>query len=237
MAASRSTSLLKSSICAFRAPSVIVGHRTSALSCRHFVAGNVSRTRPIRNNFLSTLHGSRMLSYQCGNPSTTCRATWSSKPVRWYSSSNHGGGASGGGGGASGGGGGASGGAGGGGGGRKGFFQNFFNNLKRGVEKNQEMQESLKGFHEEREKLHQSYLVQQAKLKFEAAVEKLGALGRRGAEGWKSVKESSSKVCCVDHWWYFFCVFRKLAEWVSCVLHVVMFGSEITILLRRRKYI
>ena len=65
------------------------------------------------------------------------RTAWSTKTVRWYSSTGQGGGASGGGGGA--------------GGGRRGFFQNFFDNLKKGVEKNQEIQDSLKGFHEERE--------------------------------------------------------------------------------------
>lgn len=49
------------------------------------------------------------------------------------------------------------------------------------MEKNQEIQESLKGFHEEREKLHQSYVAQQVRLKFAAALEKLSGLGQRGA--------------------------------------------------------
>ena len=89
-------------------------------------------------------------------------------------------------------GGGASSGGGGAGGGRK--RQNFFDNLKKGVEKNQEIQDSLKGFHEEREKLHQSYVAQQARLKLAAAVERMRELGRRGLEGLKVVKDSSSKV-------------------------------------------
>ena len=76
----------------------------------------------------------------------------------------------------------------------EGFFQNFFDNLKKGVEKNQEIQDSLKGFHEEREKLHQSYVAQQARLKLAAAVERMRELGRRGLEGLKVVKDSSSKV-------------------------------------------
>ena len=76
----------------------------------------------------------------------------------------------------------------------EGFFQNFFDNLKNGIEKNQEIQDSLKGFHEEREKLHQSYVAQQARLKLSAAVERMGELGRRGLEGLKVVKDSSSKV-------------------------------------------
>ena len=62
------------------------------------------------------------------------------------------------------------------------------------MEKNQEIQESLKGFHEERDKLHQSYVAQQMRLKFAAALEKMTALSQRGLEGWKVVKDSSSKV-------------------------------------------
>ena len=62
------------------------------------------------------------------------------------------------------------------------------------MEKNQEIQESLKGFHEEREKLHQSHVAQQVRLKFAAALEKAMALGQRGVEGWKAFRDSSSKV-------------------------------------------
>ena len=79
-------------------------------------------------------------------------------------------------------------------GGRRGSFQNFFDNLKKGVEKNQEIQDSLKGFHEKREKLHQPYVAQQARLKLAAAVERMRELGRRELEGLKVVKDSSSKV-------------------------------------------
>ena len=69
-------------------------------------------------------------------------------PVRWQS----------------GGGGGASGGnTGGPQGGGRGFFQNFVDNLRKGLERNREMQEGLKGFQEEREKMKQSYFMQAAK--------------------------------------------------------------------------
>ena len=190
MAASKSA-LLRQSYCIFRTPKAVVGYRTSSVSCRNFVVQSVSRTLPPSNRLLSlssNLQGSRTLHHHCGNrySYTTHHGTWTSRPVRWYSSTNQGGGASGGGGGASG--------EGGAGGGRKGFFQNFFDNLKKGVEKNQEIQESLKGFHEEREKLHQSYVMQQVKLKFAAAVEKMRVLSQKGMEGWRVVKDTSSKV-------------------------------------------
>lgn len=188
MAASKSA-LLRTSYGIFRSPQAVVGYRTSSLSCRN-VAHSVSRTLPLSNrllSFSSNLQGSRTLHHHCGNryTYTTHRRTWTARPARWYSSTGSG---------ASGGGGGGASRGGGAGGGGKGFFQNFFDNLKKGVEKNQEIQESLKGFHEEREKLHQSYVMQQVKLKFAAAVEKIGALGQKGAEGWRVVKDTSSKV-------------------------------------------
>ena len=189
MAAGRS-SLWRNSYRVLKTPSVIVGHRTSSLSYKNLPATRVvSRSLPVSNRLFalsSNLYCSRTLHHHHGTPNR-CRPSWGARnTVRWYSSTNQGGGASGGGGGASGGGGGA--------GGKKGFFQNFLDNLKKGVEKNQEIQESLKGFHEERDKLHQSYVAQQVRLKFAAALEKLSGLGRRGAEGWKVVKDSSSKV-------------------------------------------
>lgn len=103
------------------------------------------------------------------------------RSVRWFSSGNQ-----------------KTGGSSGGGsdGGSKGFFQNFISNLRRGFEKNREMQESLKGFHEEREKLEQSYVIQQIKLKTVAAMEKAVEYGAKGVEktrqGWKKMRESTS---------------------------------------------
>ena len=196
MAACRS-SLWRNSYRILRTPSIIAGHRTLLLSCRNVPATRgVSRSPlPVSDRLFSissNLYCSRTLYVHHRHRGTPNRHWGTRNSVRWYSSTNQGGGASGGGGGASGGGGG--GGGGGGAGGRKGFFQNFFDNLKKGVEKNQEIQESLKGFHEEREKLHQSYVAQQIRLKFAAALEKMAGVGRRGAEGWKVVKDSSSKV-------------------------------------------
>lgn len=116
----------------------------------------------------------------------------SARSVRWYSK--------GGGGGTGGGGAGPGGGASGSGkppfeGG--GFFQNFVKNFRK-VVKGDEMQESLKGFHEEREKMHQSYVVQQARLKLKALVERMGNMGAKGSEktstGWTVLKTTSSKV-------------------------------------------
>ena len=105
--------------------------------------------------------------------------------VRWYSEGNTGGGASSGGGGT-------------GGGGRKGFFQNFFENLRKGVNQNREMQESLKGFQEEREKLQKSYVVQQAKEKAVEAKNRVFEYGVKGVEmtkqGYSQMRESTSKV-------------------------------------------
>ena len=182
---------MRSYSCILRTPSAIRSYNVSSLSCPKF-AGNVSRALPVSRTvpvssrlftLSSNLYSTRALHRQYSNRYSTHRTRWKTGSVRWNSSTDQGGGASGGGGG-----------AGGGGGGGKGFFQNFFDNLKKGVEKNQEMQESLKGFHEEREKLQQSYVAQQVKLKFAAAIEKLGAVGRKGAERWRLFKDTSSKV-------------------------------------------
>ena len=189
MAAGR-PSLWRNSYQILRTPSIIIGHRTPLLSCENLPATRgVSRSLPVSNRLFalsSNLYCSRTLHHHHGAPNRYRPAWRTRNTARWFSSTNQGGGASGGGGGASGGGGGT--------GGRKGFFQNFLDNLKKGVEKNQEIQESLKGFHEEREKLHQSYVAQQVRLKFAAALEKLSSLGQKGVEGWKVVKDSSSKV-------------------------------------------
>ncbi len=196
MATCRS-SLWRNSYGILRTPSIIVGHRTPLLpSCRNLPAAARGASRsplPVSSRLFNLSSSnlychSRALHRHHGAPNRY-RSAWGTRnTVRWYSSTNQGGGASGGGGGASGGGGGRGAGPG------KGFFQTFLDNLKKGVEKNQEMQESLKGFHEEREKLHQSYVAQQVRLKFAAALEKIASLGQRGAEGWKTVKDSSSKV-------------------------------------------
>lgn len=91
------------------------------------------------------------------------------------------------------------------------FFQNFAQNIRKAMKGN-EVQESLKGFNEEREKMKQSYVIQQAKLKWSAMVEGLGKAASRSSEeankGWSAVKKTSSKVSskpwlmltCRMHW-------------------------------------
>lgn len=113
------------------------------------------------------------------------------RAVRWYSSGNQGGGAKGSSSGKP-----PGGGSGGGGGGGN-FFQNFIENFRKGM-KGSEVQESLKGFNEEREKMQQSYVVQQAKLKWNAMADKLGTVMFKSSDtaskGWSVFKRTSSKV-------------------------------------------
>ncbi len=90
------------------------------------------------------------------------------------------------------------GGASGGGGPRKGFFQNFIENIRKGLNQNREMQESMKGFHEERDKLQKSYVMQQAKEKAVEATSKVYEYGAKSIEmtkqGYEQVKEGTAKV-------------------------------------------
>ena len=106
------------------------------------------------------------------------------RTARGYSGTNQGGGASGGGSGN--------------GGGRKGFFQNFIDNVRKGLNQNREMQENLKGFHEEREKLQRSYVLQQAKQKVIDAKDKALEYGVKGIgltkQGFSRVHQTTSKV-------------------------------------------
>ena len=46
-----------------------------------------------------------------------------------------------------------------------GFLRNFVANLRRSLEQNKDMQESLRGFHEERTKMEQSYVLQRTREK------------------------------------------------------------------------
>lgn len=76
------------------------------------------------------------------------------------------------------------------------FFQRFVENIRKEM-KGGEVQESLKGFNEEREEMQQSYLVQQAKLKFSATIQKLKEMMFKGSEttskGWSVVRKTSTK--------------------------------------------
>ena len=76
------------------------------------------------------------------------------------------------------------------------FFQRFVDNIRKEM-KGGEVQESLKGFNEEREEMTQSYVVQQAKLKWSATIQKLQEALFKGSEktsqGWSVVKKTSTK--------------------------------------------
>lgn len=76
------------------------------------------------------------------------------------------------------------------------FFQKFFVNIRKEL-KGGEVQESLKGFNEEREEMQQSYVIQQAKLKLGAMIERAKDMLFKSSEktstGWSIVKSTSSK--------------------------------------------
>lgn len=76
------------------------------------------------------------------------------------------------------------------------FFQNFAENFRKTIKGN-EVQDSLKGFHEEREKMQQSYVVQQAKLKWNAIIEWSKQATSRSSEEayekWSVFKQKFSK--------------------------------------------
>lgn len=97
-----------------------------------------------RHSVSSLQHKKRILHQSHGLP-----------PVRWSSSGTRG----------ERGGKGAEGGEGGGGSKQGGLFRNFIDNIWRGLEKDKDMQDSLREFHKERTKLEQSYVVQAAKQK------------------------------------------------------------------------
>ena len=87
-----------------------------------------------------------------------------------------------------------------GGGGGGGFFQNFVSNLRRGLFKDKEMQENLKGFQEETDKMQQSFVLQQARLKMGLA--KVAAGG-----GWSCNSQAWGCVCvCVCDLYVCVCV-------------------------------
>lgn len=62
---------------------------------------------------------------------------------------------------------------------RVGFFENFVTNLQQGLKRNKEMQESLKGLREERERMRKSYVFQRWK--------------EQAGEGWERAREGSKK--------------------------------------------
>ena len=70
---------------------------------------------------------------------------------------------------------------------RVGFIENFMSNLQRGLKRNKEMQESLKGLREERERMQKSYVLQRWK---DQSVESWKRAKEGGRRGWEVVRES-----------------------------------------------
>ena len=81
---------------------------------------------------------------------------------------------------------------------QKGFLERFVGNVRRGLERDKEMQESLKGLQEERQRMQQSYVLQRWKEQAGEGWEKMRDGGRRGWEvvigAWGKTKETVSKV-------------------------------------------
>lgn len=117
---------------------------------------------------------------------------------------------------------------GGGGGGGGNFFTRFVENIRKEM-KGGEVQESLKGFNEEREEMHQSYVVQQAKLKLSAAIQTLRDMMFKGSEttskGWSVMRKTSTKAsrCPEDFFSHigFFCRFTKM-QWTPNLVRRVI---------------
>ncbi|CAI8013226.1 Mitochondrial import inner membrane translocase subunit TIM44 [Geodia barretti] len=80
---------------------------------------------------------------------------------------------------------------------RIGFVENFLSNLQQGLQRNKDMQESLKGLREERERMQRSYVLQRWKEGAEEGWEKAREGGRKGWElvrnSWGKTREGLSK--------------------------------------------
>lgn len=81
---------------------------------------------------------------------------------------------------------------------RAGFIENFIKNFQQGLQRNKDMQESLKGLREERERMQKSYVIQQWKEQVSEGWERAGERGRKGFEAvkeqWKKTRKELSKV-------------------------------------------
>lgn len=81
---------------------------------------------------------------------------------------------------------------------RAGFFENFLSNLQQGLKRNKEMQESLQGLREERERMQRSYVLQQWREEVEESWRKAREGGRKGWEVvgnlWGKTRKGLSKV-------------------------------------------
>ena len=63
-----------------------------------------------------------------------------------------------------------------------GFVRNFLSNLRKGMERNREMQESLEGLQEERRRMKQLHVVQVARERLAAAWQATWEAGASGAD-------------------------------------------------------
>lgn len=100
---------------------------------------------------------------------------------------------------------------------RAGFFENFLNNIQQGLKRNKEMQESLKGLREERERMQKSYVLQRWKEQVGEGWEKVKEGGSKGWEvvrqGWWKARDGLSKVCIASS-----CALLDV-DLASCVLY------------------
>lgn len=86
---------------------------------------------------------------------------------------------------------------------RAGFIESFVRNLQQGLKRNKEMQESLKGLREERERMRKAYVFQRWK--------------EQAGEGWEQAREGSRKSWAVVRG-----VWNKTRNRVGkvCLLHI-----------------
>lgn len=82
---------------------------------------------------------------------------------------------------------------------RVGFFENFVTNLQQGLKRNKDMQESLKGLREERERMRKSYIFQRWKEQAGEGWERAREGSRKGwevaREVWRDTRDRVGKVC------------------------------------------
>ncbi|RWS03854.1 mitochondrial import inner membrane translocase: subunit TIM44-like protein, partial [Dinothrombium tinctorium] len=76
---------------------------------------------------------------------------------------------------------------------KKGFLENFFENIKQDIAKNKEMKESIKKFREEAQKLEESEALKKAREKFEAIESETVKGSQQLKDQFETIKEKLSK--------------------------------------------